>query len=99
MIFIHGGCNSIGCISITDEWIKELYVFCVEARNSGQEEIPIHIFPTRLTQENLRLLAKQYEDKSLHSFWVQLKNGYDLFEQTNELPEVEINAEGEYYFR
>ena len=99
MIFIHGGCNSIGCISITDEWIKELYVFCVEARNSGQGEIPIHIFPTRLTQENFTLLTKQYEDKSLHSFWRQLKNGYDLFEKNNELPEVEIDGKGQYFFR
>ena len=99
MIFIHGGCNSVGCISITDEWIKELYVFCVEARHSGQGDIPIHIFPTRLTQENFTLLTKQYEDKSLHSFWRQLKNGYDLFEKNNELPEVEIDGKGQYFFR
>lgn len=98
MIFIHGGCNTIGCISITDEWIKELYVFCVEARDKGQEEIPIHIFPTRLTDENFRLLTRQYEGPELHSFWRQLKTGYDFFEKSRMLPRMEVNSKGEYYF-
>ncbi|MGB0851021.1 MAG: L,D-transpeptidase family protein, partial [Bacteroidia bacterium] len=35
MIFIHGGCRTIGCIPITDRWIKELYVYAVEAKNGG----------------------------------------------------------------
>lgn len=99
MIFIHGGCNTIGCIPITDEWIKEVYVFCVEARSGGQADIPIQIFPTRLTDENYGLLKEQYKEESLHKFWGQLKRGYDLFEKNNELPEVVVMSGGEYHFR
>lgn len=99
MIFIHGGCNTIGCIPITDEWIKEVYVFCVEARSGGQADIPIQIFPTRLTDENYGLLKEQYKEESLQKFWGQLKRGYDFFEKNNELPEVVIMSGGEYYFR
>ena len=99
MIFIHGGCNTIGCIPITDEWIKEVYVFCVEARSGGQADIPIQIFPTRLTNENYGLLKEQYKEESLQKFWGQLKRGYDLFEKNNELPEVVIMSGGEYHFR
>ncbi|MDB4161682.1 hypothetical protein N9772_04885 [Bacteroidia bacterium] len=98
MIFIHGGCNTVGCIPITDKWIKELYVFCVEAANGGQKDIPIHIFPTRLTVENYTLLKKQYSDTKLHDFWGQLKKGYDLFEENNKLPAYSITESGEYLF-
>ncbi len=98
MIFIHGGCKTVGCIPITDEWIKELYVFCVEARNSGQVNIPIHIYPARLTDENYGLLKKQYKDESLHKFWGQLKLGYDLFEENKSLPRMSIGNAGEFFF-
>lgn len=98
MIFIHGGCQTIGCIPITDRWIKELYVFCVEATEGGQENIPIHIFPARLTDENYALIKKQFSDTGLHAFWGQLKKGYDLFEENNELPAFSISDGGEYLF-
>ncbi len=98
MIFIHGGCKTVGCIPITDEWIKELYVFCVEARNGGQVDIPIHIYPARLTDENYVLLKKQYKNESLYKFWGQLKLGYDLFEENKSLPSMSIGDSGEYFF-
>jgi len=98
MIFIHGGCNTVGCIPITDQWIKELYIFCVEAKNNGQEDIPIHIFPARLTDENFSLIKKQHSDRDLHDFWSQLKKGYDLFEKNKQIPRTVISPRGEYYF-
>ncbi len=97
MIFIHGGCKTIGCIPITDEYIQELYVLAVEAKNGGQENIQIHLYPARMTSENMELLNAQYESELL-SFWKQLKVGYDLFEKTNILPEIEISSKGEYLF-
>ena len=98
MIFIHGGCQTIGCIPITDEWIKELYVFCVQAKHTGQEEIPIHIFPARLTDTNIELIKKQHSEFKLHKFWDQLKVGFDLFEETNQIPRTVISPRGEYFF-
>jgi murein L,D-transpeptidase YafK len=96
MIFIHGGRNTIGCIPITDQWIKELYVFCVEASGQDAEGIPVHLFPARLTEENMELLAKQY-DSELVSFWKQLQKGYDLFEESKELPRIVVSPRGEYF--
>jgi murein L,D-transpeptidase YafK len=98
MIFIHGGCNTIGCIPITDKWIKELYVFCVEAANGGLEDIPVQIFPARLTDENYSLLKKQFSDPKLHDFWGQLKEGYDLFDANKNLSTYSITENGEYLF-
>ena len=39
-ICIHGNCVTIGCMPITDDLIKELYIFCIEAKNNGQGDIP-----------------------------------------------------------
>jgi murein L,D-transpeptidase YafK len=47
-IFIHGDCVTIGCIPITDDRIKELYIFAVEARANGQRKIQVHIFPVTI---------------------------------------------------
>jgi len=96
MIFIHGGCSTVGCIPITDEWIKELYVFCLEASGHDQYDIPVHMFPARLTEENMELLAKQF-DSELVSFWKQLQKGYDIFEESRELPRVVVSPKGEYF--
>lgn len=34
-IFIHGKCVTIGCLPLTDNKIKELYILAIEARNNG----------------------------------------------------------------
>lgn len=43
-IFIHGNCVTIGCMPITDEMIKELYVFAIEAKSHGNQNVPVNIF-------------------------------------------------------
>lgn len=100
-IFIHGNCVTIGCIPITDDKIKELYIFTVEARNNGQDNIPVHIFPMPLTEENLVILGQHYKtEPGKLSFWKNLKEGYELFEKTSTIPVVSVSKDGAYhYFR
>jgi murein L,D-transpeptidase YafK len=96
-IYVHGNCVTIGCIPITDDKIKELYLIAVEARNYGQEKIPIHIFPARLTDENMTNLKTSYANSPrLIKFWDNLKPVYQYFEKNKVLPEVKINKQGEY---
>lgn len=95
-IYIHGNCVTIGCIPITDDKIKELYVLAVEARNNGQEKIPVHIFPARLTDENLITLKNTSPDS--YTFWENLKGIYAAFEQTKKLKPIRVNDRGEYLF-
>jgi murein L,D-transpeptidase YafK len=86
-IFIHGKCATIGCIPITDDKIKELYVFCVEAKENGQKKIPVTIFPTKLTPDNYASLQNKYSSNEDHlNLWEDLKKIYDHFEQTKQLP-------------
>ncbi|MEN8119291.1 MAG: L,D-transpeptidase family protein [Bacteroidota bacterium] len=88
-IFIHGDCVTIGCMPITDDKIKELYVFCVEAKNSGQTKIPVTVFPTELSNSkfaSLKLKYKSSPDKI--GLWTDLKKGYDIFNETKCLPSI-----------
>jgi murein L,D-transpeptidase YafK len=96
-IFIHGNCVSIGCMPLTDEYIKELYWICVLAKNAGQAKIPVHIFPCRLSPSNLEKLKKLR--KEYKSFWENLKEGYDYFEEQKVPPAVSVNSDGAYTFR
>ncbi len=98
LIFIHGGCNTIGCIPITDDKIKELYVLAVQAKHCGQEKIPIHIYPARLTEENMGILDSWIGNENLLRFWKSMKQSYDLFEESHRIPRTVITNRGEYFF-
>jgi murein L,D-transpeptidase YafK len=98
-IMIHGNCVTIGCIPITDPMIEELYVMAVEARNAGQKNIQIHIFPAKLTADKLATLKKKYTDPATQKLWDNLKEGYDKFETTKLLPTYTVDSNGKYIFR
>ncbi len=99
-IFIHGACATVGCIPITDDKIKELYILAVEAKNNGQLNIPVHIFPTRLTAIDMKYLKRKYShNQDLIKFWENLKEGYDRFETSKELSTFTISERGKYQFQ
>jgi len=86
-IYIHGNCVSIGCIPITDEKIKELYILAVESRNGGQSNIPVHIFP-----------ARDISQLPQSAFWDNLQTVYDDFEKTKKLRHICVDKTGAYKF-
>ena len=94
-IYIHGNCVTIGCIPLTDDKIKELYVLAVEARNNGQEKIPVHIFPTRLSVSELNELKATFPIKTI-TFWDNLRLVYDDFEKSKAIRPVRVTRSGEY---
>lgn len=99
LIYIHGNCVTVGCIPITDEKIKELYVLAVEAKNNGQQKIPVHIFPARLDVGVAdKLIEEQKADVLTSAFWKNLTAVYKDFQQSKKLKTVRVNAKGEYTF-
>ena len=94
-IYIHGNCVTIGCIPLTDEKIKELYIMAVEAKNNGQNKIPVHIFPARLSITELTSLKATFPAKTI-AFWENLKLIYDDFEKSKKIKPIRVNAKGEY---
>jgi len=96
-IFIHGSCVTIGCLPITDPEIKELYIFCVEARNGGQEKIPVTIFPAELNEKKFGELSKLYaSDQDRLGLWADLRMAYDQFSETKRLPAVIFLTSGRH---
>ncbi len=96
-IFIHGDCVTIGCIPLTDEWIKELYVYCVEAKNNGQQTIPVTLFPARLTDAKWRILKHEFKSNTEYiHLWSDLKKGFDLFNTSKTLPTIRFLESGRY---
>jgi len=94
LVMVHGACKSVGCFAMTDRGIEDIYGFVAAAINAGQREVPVHIFPFRMTES---AIARETGGGWLAfvggggtpqwgSFWRNLKEGYDLFEQTGEPP-------------
>lgn len=100
LIFIHGACESSGCIAITDDKIKELYLYYVEACNSGQQKVDITIFPAKLNEKNYTKLISAYgKSKDKASLWTDLKKSYDSFEQNKVPPAIKFLNDGSHEIR
>lgn len=95
-IYIHGNCVTVGCIPLTDEKIKEIYVLAVEAKNEGQLQIPVDIFPFRMTKANLNKYLVQFPAQK--KLWTNLQAKYDHFEQHHTPAEVVLKKD-KYLFK
>ncbi len=85
-LMVHGGCASVGCIAMTDAAIDEFWLLVTAALNSGQERVPVHVFPFRMTDERLAAFAwHPWAD-----FWRDMKPAYDLFEESHVPPQVSV---------
>lgn len=84
---------------VTDDKIKEIYLYAVYAKNNGQEKIPVYIFPFRMTNQNfIRYTGKYKNNKELIAFWTNLKIGYDMFNLDKKELDFNINSTGDYVF-
>lgn len=98
-IFIHGDCVTIGCLPMTDDKIKEIYLYAAYARNNGQSKIPVYIFPFKMTDQNFEDYKMKYkEDQGLLDFWSNLKTGYDKFVKEKTELKITIAANGDYIY-
>jgi murein L,D-transpeptidase YafK len=98
-IFIHGSCVTIGCVPIRDGPIEEVYLAAVDARDAGQDRIPVHLFPCRLDANWPRLERESWGRPGLLDFWRNLKAGYDAFEKERRLRRVSVDRGGRYLFQ
>jgi murein L,D-transpeptidase YafK len=98
-IFIHGECVTIGCLPMTNDKIKEIYLLAIQAKNNGQNNIPVYIFPFKMEDNNLKNYQKKYESNvPLLSFWNNLKIGYDQFQNNHLQLKVKVATTGNYTF-
>ncbi|MGO1117419.1 L,D-transpeptidase family protein [Rhodovibrionaceae bacterium A322] len=83
-LMIHGGCQSAGCYAMTDEGVEEIYRMVEAALAGGQQAVPVHVFPFRLTNAALAAFAQD----SRWSFWKSLQPGYQAFERSGNPPMI-----------
>jgi murein L,D-transpeptidase YafK len=85
-LMVHGDCMSIGCYAMTDAGIEEIYALADAALRNGQQSSKVHIFPFRMTVENM----EKHSQSVWMDFWRNLKEGYDYFERTRIPPSVRV---------
>ncbi len=85
-LMVHGDCVSIGCYAMTDAVIEEIYTLAEAAFRNGQRFFRVHIFPFRMTAENM----EAHKESIWLDYWENLKEGYDFFERDKRPPDVEV---------
>jgi murein L,D-transpeptidase YafK len=97
-IYIHGNCITVGCIPLQNDPIEELYLLTSQAKNNGEDFIPIHIFPIRFNnKKSAEYLGKVTKDDAGYQLFInQLQEVYDYFELHKKLPLISVNKKGEY---
>jgi len=96
-IYIHGSNVSIGCLPIGDPAIEELYILVLDTYARGQREIPVHIFPTRMSGATWATVQQHHPGHT--GFWSELQPIYDAFEKTKRVPIVEVTPAGHYVLK
>lgn len=92
-LMVHGSCVSIGCYAMTDPQIEEIYTLANAAFEKGQKYFRVHAFPFKMSQANL----EQHKNNKWYNFWLNLKQGYDYFEN-NKVPPNVTQLNGVYQF-
>lgn len=92
-LMVHGDCSSAGCYAMTNPQIEEIYALARESFKGGQEAFHVHAFPFRMTDEKIA----RYRGHKWFSFWKNIKEGHDYFEEARILPLVGVKS-GRYVF-
>ena len=97
-IYIHGSCVTTGCIPVTDQYVEELYILAANAKNQGQDFIPVHIFPINFKNSRSVDYLKKYLTtfSEYEHFAGKMRNAFYYFEKHKQVPIVLVNERGEY---
>lgn len=87
-LMVHGTCLSLGCFAIGNGAIEELYSLVDAALRNNAGFVRVHSFPFRMTAERLA----EAQGSEWHSFWTNLKTGYDWFERYQLPPNTTVAA-------
>lgn len=90
-LMVHGDCVSVGCYAMTDQQMDEIYKLVESSLRNGQQSVPVHVFPFRMTKERL---ARE-KNSPHYAFWKELKVGYDYFEKNKRVPNIGLK-DGKY---
>ncbi len=97
-IYIHGSCVSVGCIPVTDDEIEEIYTIASFAKDQGEDFIPVHVYPVRFNNKKSMDYFRNFSKNNpgLQKFGTELKEAYEKFEDTHQLPVILVDPKGNY---
>ena len=97
-IFIHGNCQSIGCLAMGDPAIEEVFLAAWDAKLAGQARLAVQVFPCHLTAVNWKKILSPacVGEPALEKFWHGLQVAYDRFEQAGEIARFRVEEDGAY---
>lgn len=64
-LIIHGNCVSVGCYTMTDPRIEQIYTLAAAALKAGQPGYRVHAVPFRMTEEKM----EKHSDSRWRDFW------------------------------
>jgi hypothetical protein len=95
-LMIHGGVNAAGAFALSPQDMEEVYTVAEAGLAGGQKLLRINVFPFRMTDKRMDQAWKG--NPACLEFWMNLKEGYDFFENVRLPPVVEVES-GRYAFR
>ncbi|MBY6203275.1 L,D-transpeptidase family protein [Halomonas denitrificans] len=87
-IMIHGGCASNGCFAMTDYYMEQLWVLVEAALDAGQYAVEVHVFPFRMSEENL----SRHAESPHRAFWSTLVPLERYFRRTGHPPLIDLDG-------
>lgn len=94
-IMVRGGEASHGSYVLSESDMNEIYTLASLALGSGQPYFRVNAFPFRMTDQ--RMVTEWNRQPKWMDFWVELKEGYDFFENVNLPPDARV-SDGKYEF-
>ena len=72
-------------------------MLCVEAKNGGQDRVPVHLYPARLISGVREQLVEDYDpDAATEELWQDLQIAYDYFIAEKKIPKVQFLNNGRH---
>lgn len=90
---IHGSCESIGCYSLGDRGVEDVYLLVEQSFLQGARRATFAGYPFRPSAERLA----QEEGHVWHEYWRNIAGSYAMFMATKRPPYYQA-AGGKYYF-
>ncbi len=94
-LMLHAGKSAAGGYAISQDAMEELYTLCDAALRRASPEIPVQIYPFRLTDRRMDRTLTQ--GSAWLEEWTNLKEGYDFFENVRQPPRIDV-VDGVYHF-
>lgn len=94
-MLVHGSGRHAGSFALGAANMSEIYTLAQAAMDDGQPFFRVNVFPFRMTDKRMELEWRR--QPRWISFWQNLKEGYDFFENVNYPPDVAVQA-GKYAF-